>query len=155
MRRSEISLIREQLQRSLTTLEPLKTFTRPTKGWIRAIRDALGMTGRQLAQRMHVQTARIAELEQAEISGNVTMSSLRRAAEAMDCELVYAFMPRKNLDEIMRRRAIESVKAALQQANHSMLLENQALDPKENLQVFRSRVEELIKLPPRGFWDLP
>jgi predicted DNA-binding mobile mystery protein A len=77
----------------------------PPYGWVRAIREALGMTPQRLATRMGVTRPRVNMLEKAELSGATTLKSLRQAAEAMDCVLVYAIVPRTSLDEILREQA--------------------------------------------------
>src|SRR5271168_4978205 len=86
-------------------LRPLAAIHRPPKGWIRAIRDALGMTTAQLARRLGVSQPRIVELEKSEVTGSVTLKTLQRAAEALGCRLVYALVPEKPLAETVRERA--------------------------------------------------
>src|SRR6202162_2401094 len=93
------------LDRRFATLRPLAKSQRPPKGWLRAIRDALGMTTAQLGRRLGVSQPRIVELEQSEVSGKVTLNSLQRAAEALGCRFVYALVPDKRLAEIVRERA--------------------------------------------------
>lgn len=63
---------------------------RPPRGWIRAIRDALGMTLPQLAGRMNVSASAAIQLEQSEARGAINLATLERAARALDCTLVYA-----------------------------------------------------------------
>ena len=84
----------EQLDASLVRFAPLRDLPPPKKGWIRAIRDALGMSGRQLGQRMGVSKMWVGDMERLEASGATTLKTLRRAAEAMDCVLVYASFPK-------------------------------------------------------------
>ena len=67
--------------------------TRPPRGWLRAIRDALGMTMQQYAGRLGVSQPRIIALEKSEVEDTVTLGTLRRAAAALDCQLVYAVVP--------------------------------------------------------------
>ena len=74
-------LIREQLDQTLKRFKGLQKMSMPQKGWLRAIRDALGMNGRQFAQRMGVSPARISKLESDELAGAVTLKTLRKAAE--------------------------------------------------------------------------
>src|SRR4051794_11942298 len=93
------------LDQQFATLRPLAKIARPPKGWLRAVRDALGMTTAQLARRMDVSQPRIVELEQSEISGSVTLKPLQRAAEALGCRFVYALVPERPLADIVRERA--------------------------------------------------
>ena len=71
----------------------------PAGGWIRAVREALGMSAPQFAERLGVARQTAQEQEQNEIDGSIRLSTLRRAAEALDCQLVYAFVPKPSLDE--------------------------------------------------------
>ncbi len=78
---------------------------RPARGWIRAIRDALGMSSRQLATRMGQSQPAVSQLEHSEVDDRITLATLRRAADALECDLVYALVPRTTLDDTVRRRA--------------------------------------------------
>src|ERR1700730_5919753 len=93
------------LDQRFKVLRPLAWNPRPSKGWIRAIRDALGMTSAQLAHRLGVSQPRIIELEKSEASGTVTLNTLQRAAEALGCRLVYALVPGQPLADNLRGRA--------------------------------------------------
>lgn len=101
---------------------------RPTRGWIRAIRDALGMTSRQLADRMGVSQPAVAQLEQSETAGRIRLDSLRRAAEAMDCDVVYALVPRTSLDDTVVARAKHVARRDIAAVDLTMRLDDQGLD---------------------------
>src|ERR1700722_10624100 len=90
------------LDKRFTALRPLTKSARPPKGWLRAIRDALGMTTAQFGRRLGVSQPRIVELEQSEVTGGVTLHTLQRAAEALGCRLVYALVPDRPLAETVR-----------------------------------------------------
>lgn len=111
------------------------------------------MSGRQLAGRIDVETSRIPELEKAEVHGNITLRSLRRAAEAMDCELVYAIVPKTDLGTIVRMQAEKAAWRNLKPISHSMLLEEQGLSAEEDAKLVSRLVEEWVKDPPRTLWD--
>ena len=74
-------LVREQLGKTLRKFEPLRESSPPVKGWIRAIKDALGMNGRQLADRLGEHRSRTEQIEQQELTGSVTIKTMRRVAE--------------------------------------------------------------------------
>jgi predicted DNA-binding mobile mystery protein A len=127
--------------------------TAPPKGWIRAIRDSLGMSARQLAARMGVGLSRIPTIEAAEVTGATTLRTLRQAATAMNCVFVYAFVPIAPLDDILRERAIEKARKDIARLDHTMRLENQALRTAD-LDAERQRmVERLLSGSLRGLWD--
>lgn len=140
------------MEEILKNLSPAKN-QKPAKGWIRSIREALGMSGRQLADRIKVETSRISELEKAEIHGNITLKSLRRVAEAMGCDLVYGIVPKTNLEDFIRIQAEKAVNESLKTISHTMRLEDQGLPPNEDAKLFSKLVEDWTKDPPRWLWD--
>lgn len=141
------------LDKRFAALRPLAKSPRPPKGWLRAIRDALGMTTAQFAQRLTVSQPRIVELEQSEVSGSVTLNTLQRAAEALGCRLVYALVPEQPLADTVRERA-ELIAARQSGAvEHTMRLEDQAVTSKKaSKELHRQRIEELLRRPAR-LWD--
>ena len=150
-----IDLARKHLDARLTPLRASTAFVRPSRGWVRAIRDALGMTTGQLAKRIGVDQSRITKLERAEIEGSVTLKTLRQAAEGLGCTLVYAFVPDPSLDELVRQRAEEIADRELARVDHTMRLENQALN-RHDLKQERARlVAALLAGNPRRLWDEP
>lgn len=146
----------EQLDRRFA--EPLRlsdSFARPQRGWIRAIRDALGMTTVQLAVRMGVKQPRISELERGEASGKITVQSLERAAEAMGCRLVYVIVPLTPLTEMIQERAALLARQRLASLEQTMRLENQTVtDRKRHEEALQRLIGELKRKPAR-LWDAP
>lgn len=125
----------------------------PPRGWIRAIREALGLSTRQLAERMGSSQSWISVLEKAEVSGTTTLKSMRQAAEAMDCTLVYALIPTKSLAETLQDRAQRRADDELRHLDHSMQLENQGMTA-DNLNAERQRlIAELLVGSPRKLWN--
>jgi len=146
-------LIREQLETTLNRLSCIHNVDRPAMGWLRAIREALGMSGKQFARRLKVSAPRITELEKNELGGAVTIKSMRQAADALDCVFVYAVIPRKNLAEIVHKQATSLVRKKLATVSHSMLLEGQQLSAIEQKKAFETDVEEVIRNMPKELWD--
>lgn len=152
---SPVGLVRKQLERRLAPLRKAPEFARPARGWIKAVREALGMTAAQLGARIGVSQSRIARIEKDEAEDAVTLATLRRVAEGLDCTLVYALVPNRPLDEIMAERARAAADAQLKRTHHSMRLENQALD-KHDLEAERERLAmEILAGDPRRLWDAP
>src|ERR1700730_9136270 len=113
----------EQLDRTLAPYRDLARLPRPKRGWVRAIREALGMSSPQLAKRLRIKAAQsVEDMQQDEANGAITLKTLGRLAEALNCQLVYAFVPRKPLHDILRDRATEIVRAQLDRVSHSMNL---------------------------------
>jgi predicted DNA-binding mobile mystery protein A len=141
------------LDQRFLALRALAETSRPPKGWVRAIRDALGMTTAQLARRLGVSQPRIVELEKSELSGGVTLHTLQRAAEALGCRLVYALIPEKPLAETVRASAELTAQRQLSSVQHTMRLENQSVTDKAASDRLRNQfVEELLRRPKR-LWD--
>ena len=141
------------LDKRFNALRPLARSFRPPKGWLRAIRNALGMTTSQLARRLAVPQPRIVELEQSEASGSVTLNTLQRAAEALGCRLVYALVPERPLAETVRERAELIAKRESGSVEHTMLLEDQAVrNRRASKELHRQLVEDLLRRPAR-LWD--
>ncbi|RCS21670.1 mobile mystery protein A [Phyllobacterium salinisoli] len=148
----QASLARKQLERRLAPLRELKLIM-PPRGWMKAIREALGMSTRQLATRMGAAASRIPAIEKAEVSGATTIKTLREAAAAMNCTFVYAFVPVKPLDDILRERAAEKAGQDVTRLDHTMRLENQAL-LKSDLEDERRRlIDAMLAGSPRRLWE--
>lgn len=146
------ALARKHLDRRFERIEA-DVFARPSKGWLRAIRDALGMTTRQAARRLKISQPGYANLEKSEAEETVTLATLRNAAEALGCTLVYAIIPNRPLDDVLRDRARLVASDQLAQVGHTMRLEDQALS-KDMLVAERNRLaDDLLRDNPRRLWD--
>jgi predicted DNA-binding mobile mystery protein A len=139
----------EQLERALKPFLAVRDLQRPQRGWVRAIREASGLTVRGLAKRIYktpqVTPSRIAQLEKSEAEYRITLGSLRDAADALGCQLVYALIPktgsvRELLERDARTQAAENVHAV----EHTMALEDQAVGGVE------AKIEEETKRILRG-----
>lgn len=115
---------------------------RPPKGWVRTIRKALGITIAQLAKRFNVNPSRVVAIEMAEPRDAITLKTLREIASAMECEFVYALVPKNSLASIIKDRATEVVKNRMQRVSHSMALEDQAVSKDYQ----EEQMQDLIKL---------
>jgi len=145
-------IMREQLDSTFAQLSQLKGLHPPVKGWLRSIREALGMSGKQLGERMGVSQPRIVQLEKDEVSGVVTMKTMRQAAEAMDCVFVYAVVPRDSLKETIRHQACKVAEERLSRTSHTMLLEDQQVSPEERQKMLETKIEDLVRDLPKDFW---
>lgn len=119
------------------------------------MRDALGMTGAQLAARLGISQPTLTALEKGEVDGTVTLARLRRAAEALDCALVYALVPKKPLDDLLRERAEIVADLQMARTNQTMKLENQALEASEQKAERERLIEQLVEGDPRRLWGEP
>ncbi|HEX3467120.1 MAG TPA: mobile mystery protein A [Candidatus Elarobacter sp.] len=152
MSANQHTLARKQLERRLAPLRKM-TLVPPPKGWVRAIRESLGMTIRQLATRMHVAPSRIPTIEKAEVAGSTTLRTLRQAAAAMNCAFVYAFVPVEPLDDIVRKQATEKARKDVSRLDHTMRLENQALLRSDLDAELQRTIDRILSGSPRRLWD--
>ena len=137
-------------------VQPLRRFPRvppPRGGWVRAIREALGMSAQQLGARVHVTRQTVENLERSEAQGKITLDSLNKLASALGCRVVYALVPEKPLAEIQRDRAREIAEGLVKSASHSMTLEAQSVNEKERRRQSDRMVETLLQGNPKKLWD--
>jgi predicted DNA-binding mobile mystery protein A len=111
------------------------------------------MTTGQFAKRLGVHQPRVVELERGEATGNITVKSLERAAEALGCRLVYALVPNEPLTDTIRKRASAVARRQLASVEQTMRLEAQGVeDPTQREQAHQRLVEKLLRRPAR-LWD--
>lgn len=141
---------RNRLDAKFETFRPVDRFVSPPKGWVRGIRDALGMSLRQLGERLGMSAPAVKSLEEREAQGKITLKSLRRVAEALDCVVVYALVPKTSLTEMVDQRAKEVALRALGRVSHSMALEDQQVD-----RDLEARIQRYIAnaVTDRNLWD--
>jgi len=144
---------RQRLDERLSAIKPIERFQPPPRGWIRAIRDALGMSGAQLAARLRVRPQTVETIEKSEASGSAQLNTLRRAADALDCTLVYALVPKSSLDEAVKKRARKIALRDLRRVTHTMKLEAQGTNDADLEARIETYIRDLIK--DRDLWKEP
>ena len=146
-------LIREQIEKQLGKTQCLINIQVPHKGWIRSIKEALGMNGRQLAERMGVTKQWVSVLDKQELDGSITINTMKKSAEALNCAFVYCLVPKDDLENIVRDQAKKIALNRLQRASHTMNLEGQELDRDENKEIMNNMVERIMNEQPADLWD--
>ncbi len=152
MRKNKLQI--EQLDFKMKLLTPASQMSSPQTGWIKATRLALGMSLRQLAQRLFVTKQSVQELEQREKEGSITLKSLRDAADALNMELVYGFVSKDgSLDAMIEKRARELARHMMASKTHRLKLD----DPENFESNLQSAIKERVTLLkyklPRNMWD--
>jgi predicted DNA-binding mobile mystery protein A len=142
---------RKQLDAKLKHLQLLIKNPAPKGGWLRAIRISLGLPAVLLAKKIGVKPASLSELEHSEANGTITLNSLRKVAAAMDCELVYAIVPRTSLDEILNQKAGEKARSILGRVGHSMKLEAQEVGARQSHEQILALTRSLLENP-KAIW---
>lgn len=123
----------------------------PKGGWIRAIREALVMPQDELGRRLGVGASSVGKLEASERKRTIQLETLMRAADALDCDVVYALVPRKPLQSTVDERRLEVFSKVFDRTEHHMRLEGQAInDPNWRKNLLREAEEEI---PDTELWS--
>jgi predicted DNA-binding mobile mystery protein A len=148
------SLQLQQLNGKMQSFGSLKQVAVPPTGWIKAIRTALGMSMKQLGNKLNVSKQGVMDIEKREKKGSITIKSLREIARAMDMQLVYGFVPNAgSLDALIEKRAMELATQIVMRTANTMKLEDQA-NSKERIQkAIEERSEALKNEMPKMLWD--
>ena len=142
----------QQLDAALARWRSADLRSRPPSGWLKAIREALGMPATQLAKRLGVVTSTVTRLEASEADDTISLASLRRAAEALGCELHYALVPRQSLAATLESRATAIARQRMSAVSHTMALEAQATSENTVAKQTRSLAASLLKGSRRELW---
>ncbi|HLC07545.1 MAG TPA: mobile mystery protein A [Candidatus Babeliales bacterium] len=146
-------LMRKQVQESLNDFLMLAQKPIPPKGWIRTIRDALGMSSSVLAKRLNCNRANVTLMEQREKKGSISLETLEQVAKALDCKLIYCLVPIESLDKTLEKQARLVARKRVKAINHSMKLEQQGLNQKQLQQQEDDLVKELLQSDPKNLWN--
>ena len=136
------------LDKKTSDLKSAKNIVPQSSGWIKTVREAIGMTVSQLAARLGVTQPRITKMESNE--DNLKLSTMKKAAEAMNCEFVYYFKPRTTFENLVEEQAQKKAAEVLKTVNVNMALENQEIAEDEAVKDFAS---DLINTKIKQIWD--
>jgi predicted DNA-binding mobile mystery protein A len=125
----------------------------PASGWIGAIREALGMSSAQLARRLGITKPTMRKIEESERRGTITLSTLKRAANALGCEVKVSLLPPDSLEGILRRRALETAEKILKRTSLHMNLEAQGTSPSFQKEQMKETADDLIRNRDRRLWE--
>ena len=136
------------LDKKTSDLKSAKNIVLQSSGWIKTVRKAIGMTVSQLAARLRVTQPRITKMESNE--DNLKLSTMKKAAEAMNCEFVYYFKPKTTFQNLVDEQAQKKAVEVLKTVNVNMALENQEIAEDEAVKDFAS---DLINTKIKQIWD--
>lgn len=145
-------LIREQLDSKLEKLKILYSGLLPTTGWIRVMREALGMTTADLAKRVKLDQSRITRLENAEIDGDLKISSMKKIAQGLNMKFVYGFIPEDSLEQIVQDQARKIAQKKLMKVDHTMRLEDQELNQIDKENSLEDLIQKILLNDMKGLW---
>lgn len=124
MRRGNRRILDDRFKSMPTSFD----FQVPQNGWIRSIRESIGMSAADLGARLGVAPQSVLTLERSEVAGRARMDSLKKAAEAMDCSFVYALVPNSSLEEFVQEQTQKVITETMKKVSHSMKLEGQTTE---------------------------
>ncbi len=147
-----LRLLRQQLDQRFSQI-PKNLLQRPEAGWIRTLRKSLGISGAALARRLGINTPSMAELEASEVRSTITLSSLNKIAEALDCRAYVTLIPNQPLEKILHDRARKTAERLVLRNSRNMDLEAQGLSQKFQDQQISELTEELLRNSDKRIWD--
>lgn len=123
----------------------MKRHAMPQCGWAKTVRLAMGMSSKALGDRLGMSAQGVRQLEQSEVDGSISLRTLSRLANGLDCEVRYMLVPRTSLIEQVLQRAQEVTGIPLSESakNSVWLQEAEALDSISAL---------ITRISRRGFW---
>jgi predicted DNA-binding mobile mystery protein A len=146
-------LKRKQIDEKLSMFRRGNTPEVPKGGWVKTIRTALGMSSDVLGRRLGISQSAVIQLEASEEAGTASLVSLRKLAGGLECDLVYALVPRTSLDEIVREQALRRARTLVKSVAASMQLEDQGISGQEQNRQVEALARNLLITPSTGFWD--
>lgn len=148
-------LLIEQIDQKLSMYKPLVDLDRPEKGWIHATRMALGMSYRQLSERLgFAGRSSSHNVEQREEEGSITLKTLTEIGRVLDMKLVYGFVPKEgSIKTMIEKRARELAKEIVMRTSQNMALEDQEASRERLQKAIDDRTQQIIYEMPRYLWD--
>jgi predicted DNA-binding mobile mystery protein A len=148
------SLQIQQLNSKMLAFASLQKVAIPPTGWIKAIRNAIGMSMLQLGKRLSITKQSVQDIERREKDGSVTIKALREAARALDMQLVYGLVPNDgSLEQLIDRKAKELATQIVQRTSHTMKLEDQENSKQRIEKAIEERVAIIKNEMPKTLWD--
>lgn len=148
-----LDLKRKQIDTKLRIFQQKEVPKVPSGGWVKAIRTALGMSTDALGKRVGITQSAVHQLEASEKADTITLSSLKKLAGGLECDVVYALVPKMSLDESVKRQALVKARTMILAIASSMALEKQAISSQEQDRQIKAAATKLIVNPGTGFWD--
>ena len=146
-------LRRRQLDRFYKELKKIN-LKRPKEGWVKEVRNALGMSLEDLGKRLGTIKQRVLAIEKSELEGKVTVESLQKTAEAMGCEFIYFIVPKESLADIIETQAELAARSILSQGDKTMKLEKQGMDSNEQKQAIEDMTKKILSEKINKIWKL-
>ncbi|MDP4223441.1 MAG: mobile mystery protein A [Bacteroidota bacterium] len=147
-------LIMEQLDAKILQLKKIENLVIPSSGWVYSIRQALGMSMRQLGNRMGITPQSVKEIEEREQNEAISIKVLRQFGKSLNLKLIYGFIPQSGtLEDIIEKRANELAMEIVNRTSISMKLEDQENNPSRIQKAIKEKANEIKTEMPKYLWD--
>ena len=144
----------EQLNFKLKGFTATQKIPVPSTGWLKAIRVSLGMTLQQLGDKLTITKQSVQEIELREKEGSITLKNLREAANSLDMQLVYGFVPKDgSIEALIDRKARELATRIVSRTSNTMKLEGQENTKQRLKQAIEERTTLIKNELPKMLWD--
>lgn len=110
------------------------------------------MSAEDLALRMRLTKARVLAIERSEATGTLKLDTLQRAADALDCSLVYLLIPNRPLETMVKEQAMRVAGEHISAVEHTMQLEDQGVGEETSRQQLQELADDLSRRSPRSLW---
>ena len=148
------TLIQKQIDELIQSIVDGKQKAPLSVGWIQSVRLALGMSLRQLAERVGVSVSALTSFEKREQTDSVSLATLKKAANAMDMELVYYFKPKDgSIKNAVEKQARKKAQEILNQSNQTMKLEDQETNSSSQELELERLTKDIMSKMPQNLWD--
>jgi predicted DNA-binding mobile mystery protein A len=152
MRNNKLQI--QQLNEKMVQLAGMQHVIVPPIGWIKAIRNGIGMSMEQLGKKLSITKQGVMDMEKREKEGAITIKSMQEIAKALDMQFVYGFVPDAgSLDQMIEMRALEMAIKIVQRTSNTMKLEDQANSKERIEKAIKERATEIINKTPKILWD--
>jgi predicted DNA-binding mobile mystery protein A len=147
-------LIMEQLDSKILQLKKIENIVIPSSGWVYSIRQALGMSLRQLGNRIGITPQSVKEIEEREQNETISIKVLRHFGKSLNLKLIYGFIPQSGtLEDIIEKRAYEIATEIVNRTSVSMKLEDQENHPARIQKAIKEKASEIKTEMPKYLWD--
>jgi len=144
----------QQLNEKMDQLNGMQHVIVPPIGWIKAIRNGIGMSMEQLGKKLSITKQGVMDIEKREKEGAITIKSMQEIAKAMDTQFVYGFVPKVgSLEQMIENRALEIASKIVERTSTTMKLEDQANSKERIEKAIKERASEIINKTPKILWD--
>jgi predicted DNA-binding mobile mystery protein A len=148
------SLQIQHLDRKMQLYAVLTKIAMPPTGWIKAIRQAIGMSSQQLGNKLSITRQGVLDMEKREKDGLITIRALREVAKSLDMQLVYGFVPNDgSLEDLIDRKAKELAREIVMRTSQTMKLEDQENSKKRIEKAIQERFIAIRNEMPKTLWD--